>query len=817
MQPACLPGTDALTPASRALRLALLAAVVPAGSDAHAAAGAPPEQAYSVQLHTHASLSENNGSIEWHAAKAQDAGVDVIWWTDHDWRVNQTGYTEAYDFENCTWDGQKFVEPDNLFEERWWEVAAITPDHAKSVVDSLAWQGAKSLRMEVAYAGGTFQRLNLSQTGSRHQNRYSLATRYRLRFALFPQQLDPADNKFVFELLLSERPGEWPRLRYVIGSMDGEDVGAVPLAWTPGQWNVYDLDVLADVQNLLSAFGADSIRAQDNNTYGTHAILESRNGARAVVFLDDIRYENDDSLAGEPLLDWQDAADAYYRLQYPGVEYLVGSEISRYKAQPHLNGYAPDHVLVDYTGTVFSDSLYYAVDQVHAQGGLVSYNHPWGIGIYGNPSETPAQKAARILTMKRGLLRCRALRCDLLEVGYRWRQGIPLSGHLDLWDCLNANALFLTGIGVTDSHGSTPFYGWAPWQPVATYENNYVTWLWATGTTASELLRPLASGNAYFGDPYRWQGDLEVGTADGFPMGRVILTDKAAEDVIIRVTNVPATVSVRLLQGEIREDPPSEYTTVNWLRDETLVGTVADGVFQDTVSVDVTLPAFVRIEVQDGSREWVFSNPVHFVRAVPSDGVPAARVAASLDALRIRTAENLVLRAASFDPGDAELALMVDETTPGLGRVVVDCAAFGPPTGVSGATSWVFDTGLLTLDGFAGTGSAITVGWGPGVSAPTPTGDRPRDLALSPGRPNPFGRGVVAEFALPDPGQALLEVLDVRGRRVRVLRDEWTEAGRHRAAWDGNDTFGRPVADGVYFIRLRALGTTLTTKSVKIR
>ena len=38
-------------------------------------------------------------------------------------------------------------------------------------------------------------------------------------------RLKESDNKFVFELLLSERPGEWPRLRYVLGSMDGEGVG----------------------------------------------------------------------------------------------------------------------------------------------------------------------------------------------------------------------------------------------------------------------------------------------------------------------------------------------------------------------------------------------------------------------------------------------------------------------------------------------------------------------------------------------------------------------------------------------------------------
>lgn len=778
--------------------------------------GSPPETAVSVQLHTHASLSENNGSIEWHAEKAHASGVDVIWWTDHDWRVRGMLLTPGYDFENCTWDGSKFVEPDIGGEERWWQVVYATPFHSKSVVDTTAYQGSRSLRLEVTGSGAAFQGVDLSQTGTRQQNRYPLASRYRIRFAVRPELLD-ADGKFVLQLVLSEHATSWPTLRYVLGSMDGEGVGAVPLTYVPGQWNAYERDVVADAQALMSAFGPDSIRALDNSTYEIHAVLSARNGATARVFLDDLQYLNDASVLGAPLLDWQEAADAYYRLQYPDVDYLVGSEISRFKAQPHLNAYVPGHILVDYTGHVFGDSLYYAVQQVHDAGGLVSYNHPWGIGIYGDLNESASQKAARILTMKRGLVRCRALNCDLLEVGYRWRQGIPLSGHLDLWDCLNGNAVFLTGTGVTDSHGSSPFYGWAPWQPIATYENNYVTWVWTTGRTASEMLRPLAAGKAYFGDPYRWQGEMDLSTADGFPMGRVVLTDKPTETVIVRVTNVPEAVDVRLKQGEIRENPPAEYSTVNWLRDESLGGTVVDGVFQDTLSVDLTLPSFVRVEAWNGTQELAFSNPVMFVHGVPGVGVPAPRVAASLDALRIRAAEGLVLRDASYDPVDAELSLALDESTPGLGRMDVDCAAFGAPASVAGVTSWTYDTGLLTLEGFAGTGSTPTVSWGSAVSAGAGPDAGPAELALSPGRPNPFGRGVVAEFALPDPGQALVEVLDVQGRRVRILHDEWTPRGRHRVAWDGADAYGHPVAGGVYFLRLRALGEVVTTKSVKVR
>src|SRR5262245_66491100 len=67
----------------------------------------PGEQSTSVQMHIHGSLSEQNGSMEWHAQKAHDIGVDVIWWTDHDWRTYQLGYTPRYKFENCAWEAPR--------------------------------------------------------------------------------------------------------------------------------------------------------------------------------------------------------------------------------------------------------------------------------------------------------------------------------------------------------------------------------------------------------------------------------------------------------------------------------------------------------------------------------------------------------------------------------------------------------------------------------------------------------------------------------------------------------------------------------------
>jgi flagellar hook assembly protein FlgD len=44
------------------------------------------------------------------------------------------------------------------------------------------------------------------------------------------------------------------------------------------------------------------------------------------------------------------------------------------------------------------------------------------------------------------------------------------------------------------------------------------------------------------------------------------------------------------------------------------------------------------------------------------------------------------------------------------------------------------------------------------------------------------------------------------GRRVRSLNSGTLSAGQHTFHWDRRDASGRPVAAGVYFVRLEAGG-----------
>ena len=80
----------------------------------------------------------------------------------------------------------------------------------------------------------------------------------------------------------------------------------------------------------------------------------------------------------------------------------------------------------------------------------------------------------------------------------------------------------------------------------------------------------------------------------------------------------------------------------------------------------------------------------------------------------------------------------------------------------------------------------------------------PQGYALYANTPNPFNPETAIRFDIPMAGDVRLEVLDILGRRIRVLMEGGISAGRHQALWDGRDDSGQPVSSGVYLYRLQA-------------
>ncbi len=104
----------------------------------------------------------------------------------------------------------------------------------------------------------------------------------------------------------------------------------------------------------------------------------------------------------------------------------------------------------------------------------------------------------------------------------------------------------------------------------------------------------------------------------------------------------------------------------------------------------------------------------------------------------------------------------------------------------------------------------------------TPATGAPEATAPSTGfqittSPNPFTDQVSFRLTTPREGPAALEILDVRGRRVRSLSASLGRGAGQEVRWDGSDSRGRPLPAGVYFARLVTAEGTATRKLVRAR
>jgi len=93
----------------------------------------------------------------------------------------------------------------------------------------------------------------------------------------------------------------------------------------------------------------------------------------------------------------------------------------------------------------------------------------------------------------------------------------------------------------------------------------------------------------------------------------------------------------------------------------------------------------------------------------------------------------------------------------------------------------------------------------------------PETYELSQNYPNPFNPITSIRFQLPDAGEVKLEVFNLNGQLVRVLVDDYRDAGYHAVVWDARDAKGIPVGSGLYYYRILASDFTLTKKMVLLK
>ncbi|MDP6668677.1 MAG: FlgD immunoglobulin-like domain containing protein [Candidatus Krumholzibacteria bacterium] len=83
--------------------------------------------------------------------------------------------------------------------------------------------------------------------------------------------------------------------------------------------------------------------------------------------------------------------------------------------------------------------------------------------------------------------------------------------------------------------------------------------------------------------------------------------------------------------------------------------------------------------------------------------------------------------------------------------------------------------------------------------------------------PNPFNPQTRILFHLVEAGRIEIAVVDIEGRRIRVLEKGEREAGSHEIEWDGRDGDGRTVASGVYFVVLTTRDGRHSSKAILLK
>ena len=92
-----------------------------------------------------------------------------------------------------------------------------------------------------------------------------------------------------------------------------------------------------------------------------------------------------------------------------------------------------------------------------------------------------------------------------------------------------------------------------------------------------------------------------------------------------------------------------------------------------------------------------------------------------------------------------------------------------------------------------------------------------KDFQLLQNYPNPFNPQTEIAYTLPEDSHVKLAIYNTLGQEVKVLVDEYQNAGKRKVIWDGLNENGEKVASGIYFYKLDAGGSVQTKKMSLIK
>ena len=89
--------------------------------------------------------------------------------------------------------------------------------------------------------------------------------------------------------------------------------------------------------------------------------------------------------------------------------------------------------------------------------------------------------------------------------------------------------------------------------------------------------------------------------------------------------------------------------------------------------------------------------------------------------------------------------------------------------------------------------------------------------ALKQNYPNPFNPETTINFYVAKNGEVIIDVYDLKGRKVKTLVENTYNKGSHSVVWNGKNEQGNDVASGVYLYRMRNGGFSSTRKMILLK
>jgi hypothetical protein len=571
-----------------------------------------------MAMHIHASWSEGIGSMQAHLDQATRTGIDVLWWTEHDFRMAEHGYPDVVHMNGASekvngvvWSWAKQSTGTLAASDLVWDQTMASP--ADSTVPGSVHLSARSAGWDAASVGVKGSAANTVDQRSVYDQTITID--------VFPAAVSP-HGYLTMKLTTSWRPATNGRpagqytLTYIIDGTESRArtcdgiAGVVHLTARQGQWNTVEMHPEED----MARFWPD-IDPRDAAMFNLTLSAVSEKEQRAEGWFDLLRITRPPRTVNAPL-DKQAELMRGYAHRFPAVRQYQGMEVSLVKPT-HLNWFGPSITMPTFaqpTPTADPDpnAAYAVVDMIHATGGLASYNHPFGTA---HPALLPAaQQDAMRASVAASILGDRAMGCDILEVGYPSRGGVDLNHHAQVWDVCSRNGLFLTGTGVSDDHSGTDWLG---------QDSNFVTWAYAGSRDMDDLLPALSAGNVFFGNPALFAGTLSLLVDGAAPMGSVTVSGALTRNIRVLASRLPADSVVWVVQGTVDGAGPSNPEPGTTYR-QTPSSEFSRGYLD--LTIDTSAPRFVRVEVRTPAGEVIaLSNPVWLLRDDPAGGIPAGR------------------------------------------------------------------------------------------------------------------------------------------------------------------------------------------------